>query len=245
MATSDIQSAFHDYVSKHEKDAERAQTFVHTAEDLLPEFIRKNFDEHFTSLYDVKDKSILKYYGEHIVVDKILKSQDSSINDVGYVATLTIYRRFMRTAEYAEIIDPTHGGLVTEPSPQDKENDKPLVEGAVVQGEHYDTHERNREARNACIAYYRKLHHGHVVCECCGFDFEKAYGEMGKDFIEVHHRKPISQTDGEHTIDPTKDLVPLCSNCHSMIHRLANSPGDCITLEELKRRYIGKVYTDE
>lgn len=245
MATSDIQSAFHEYVSKHEEDPERAQTIVHTAEDSLPEFIRKNFDEHFTSLYDVKNKGILDFYGEHIAIDSILKSQDSSINDVGYIATLTIYRRFMKSKLYAETIDPTRGGLISDPTPHEQDIDKNLVEGAILQGEHYDKHERNKEARNACIAYYRTLHHGHVVCECCGFDFEKAYGEMGRDFIEVHHRKPISQTDGEHAIDPKKDLVPLCSNCHSMIHRLAKEPGDCITLEELKGRYIGKVYTDE
>lgn len=60
--------------------------------------------------------------------------------------------------------------------------------------------------------------HGCLYCEVCGFDFEKTYGELGKKFIEAHHLKPVSQmTENEKTsID---DIVMVCSNCHSMIHR--------------------------
>ena len=60
--------------------------------------------------------------------------------------------------------------------------------------------------------------HGHLFCEICGFDFEEVYGELGKKFIEAHHIKPVSQmTENEKTnID---DIVMVCSNCHSMIHR--------------------------
>ena len=59
-------------------------------------------------------------------------------------------------------------------------------------------------------------------CNICGFDFEKTYGEMGKDYIEVHHITPIgrlSTAEGYEGTDPQNDLIPLCSNCHSMIHR--------------------------
>jgi len=31
---------------------------------------------------------------------------------------------------------------------------------------------------------------------------------------------PISQTKGTHEVNPKTDLVPLCANCHAMIHRL-------------------------
>ena len=48
-------------------------------------------------------------------------------------------------------------------------------------------------------------------------NFEQTYGELGKDFIEVHHLHPVSQ--GERKVNPIEDLIPLCSNCHSMIHR--------------------------
>jgi predicted HNH restriction endonuclease len=48
----------------------------------------------------------------------------------------------------------------------------------------------------------------------------------------VHHLNPISQTEGEHEVDPVNDLIPLCSNCHSMIHRLED-PGDWQKLKEM------------
>jgi predicted HNH restriction endonuclease len=59
---------------------------------------------------------------------------------------------------------------------------------------------------------------GHLFCEACGFDFKKEYGDLGKDFIEAHHTKPISEMkDNEKT--RIEDIEMLCSNCHSMIHR--------------------------
>ena len=242
MNSMSLKSAFETYVARHVADADRAQTLLHTAEDLLPDFIRRNIDENFTTLYDVSDKAVLKDYIERIILDPILKSEDASVNDVGYISALTLYRRFMKSPMYGQLKDEEVEDVGAEPPAVEHQTARSLVEGAILQDEHCTGRERNLEAREQCIAYYRTLHKGHVVCECCGFDFEKAYGEMGRGFIEVHHRFPLSQTDGEHEVNPETDLVPLCSNCHSMIHRLAARPGDCISLEELRSRYIGKRY---
>lgn len=242
MNSMSLKSAFETYVARHVADADRAQTLLHTAEDLLPDFIRRNIDENFTTLYDVSDKAVLKDYIERIILDPILKSEDASVNDVGYISALTLYRRFMKSPMYGQLKEEEAEDVGAEPPAVEHQTARSLVEGAILQDEHCTGRERNREAREQCIAYYRTLHKGHVVCECCGFDFEKAYGEMGRGFIEVHHRFPLSQTDGEHEVNPETDLVPLCSNCHSMIHRLAARPGDCISLEELRSRYIGKRY---
>ena len=65
----------------------------------------------------------------------------------------------------------------------------------------------------------------------CGFDFVKTYGEIGNNFIEAHHIKPISKMkDGDKT--KIEDIVMVCSNCHSMMHR--NKPW--LTVEQLKKR---------
>lgn len=61
------------------------------------------------------------------------------------------------------------------------------------------------------------IKHGKLFCEVCGFDFEDVYGDLGKHYIEGHHIIPVSQLKGEGT--RVKDIVMLCSNCHSMIHR--------------------------
>ncbi|WP_049867641.1 HNH endonuclease [Paenibacillus sp. D9] len=60
--------------------------------------------------------------------------------------------------------------------------------------------------------------HGRLFCEACKFDFQQVYGVRGVDFIEVHHKKLISEMrEGETT--KVEDIAMLCSNCHRMIHR--------------------------
>ena len=49
-------------------------------------------------------------------------------------------------------------------------------------------------------------------------DFEKKYGEIGKGFIHIHHKKPLSEINEEYEVDPIQDLIPVCPNCHAMIH---------------------------
>jgi predicted HNH restriction endonuclease len=41
---------------------------------------------------------------------------------------------------------------------------------------------------------------------------------VGEGFIEIHHLEKIS-TGGRRRINPQTDLLPVCSNCHSMLHR--------------------------
>lgn len=91
-------------------------------------------------------------------------------------------------------------------------------------------YERNQEARKKCLQNYG------YTCQVCGINFEQVYGEIGKDFIEVHHLNPVSNVGGEYTPDPIKDMIPLCSNCHSMIHR-GGKNGMPMSLDELKNLY--------
>jgi len=93
----------------------------------------------------------------------------------------------------------------------------------------YHLHNENKSYTTSTTQIYRSqaakaecIRLRGCYCNICGFDFEKHYGEMGKDFIEVHHITPIgklSNAEGYEGTDPFNDLIPLCSNCHSMIHR--------------------------
>ena len=85
------------------------------------------------------------------------------------------------------------------------------------------TYERDSKVRRAF------LKDKHLKCEVCGFDFEEAYGKLGAGYIEVHHKKPVSE--GVRMTDLNNDLAMLCSNCHRMIHR---GKDHMITVEELK-----------
>lgn len=87
-----------------------------------------------------------------------------------------------------------------------------LIEGATKKIS-VNSYERNTKARQQCIEYHD--------CKCwvCEFDFFEAYGELGKDFIHVHHIVPLSEIRQGYEVDPINDLLPLCPNCHAMVHR--------------------------
>lgn len=58
---------------------------------------------------------------------------------------------------------------------------------------------------------------GRLVCEACGFDFGKRYGEDAAHIIDCHHTKPVHTLteDGKTHVN---DLELLCANCHRMVH---------------------------
>lgn len=76
-----------------------------------------------------------------------------------------------------------------------------------------NVYERNTAARNKCIEHYG------YKCQICEFDFEKKYGEIGKNFIHVHHLNDISSIGIEYELNPISDLIPVCPNCHAMLHQ--------------------------
>lgn len=87
-----------------------------------------------------------------------------------------------------------------------------------------NAYERRRDARIECLKKFGYL------CQICGFDFEKIYGERGKEFIHVHHIVPLSEIKSEYQLKPLEDLIPVCPNCHAMLHRKGNT----ISPKELK-----------
>lgn len=101
---------------------------------------------------------------------------------------------------------------------------RPLTEGAHLRVL-VDMRERNSVAIRRC-----KELHG-VKCFGCGFDFEAFYGPIGKGYIHVHHVQPISSHESEHAVDPKTDLVPLCPNCHAMVHHGTT----VLSIDELKK----------
>ena len=86
-------------------------------------------------------------------------------------------------------------------------------------------YERNPWARRECIKHYG------ITCQVCEMDFESRYGELGKDFIHVHHLIQLSSIKEKYEVDPINDLIPVCPNCHSMIHK----KNPAYTIAELKK----------
>jgi len=97
-------------------------------------------------------------------------------------------------------------------------------EGAVSQVL-VNRYERDPRNRKAAIDLHGK------ICMACGFNFQEVYGDLGDDYIVVHHVTPVSVMGEDYVVDPATDLVSICANCHAMIHR-KNPP---LTIDELKR----------
>ncbi|NVO84280.1 HNH endonuclease [Hymenobacter sp. P5252] len=88
-----------------------------------------------------------------------------------------------------------------------------FFEGATTQVL-VNKYERNTEARKACIAHY-----GGPTCQICDFNFFDKYGSEGEGLIHVHHLKPLASIGETYQVNPTEDLIPVCPNCHAMLHR--------------------------
>ena len=98
-----------------------------------------------------------------------------------------------------------------------------FYEGALT-NVRINKYERNPLARRMCIEHYG------CFCNVCKFDFFLRYGDWGKNYIHVHHLIPIASVKEEYILNPENDLIPICPNCHSMIHRKKQM----ITIEDLK-----------
>lgn len=105
-----------------------------------------------------------------------------------------------------------------------------IEEGAVIHRS-VKHRTRSRRLRDAAIAVFRQQNDGRLFCTVCGFDFGARYGELGRDFIEVHHTETIREGEPVDLMIALERVAPLCANCHRMIHRRSGAP---ITLEELR-----------
>lgn len=89
-----------------------------------------------------------------------------------------------------------------------------------------NAYERNPEARKKCIAEYG------AKCQICGIDFGKEYGDEFAGKIHVHHIKPLFEVDSHYCVDPIKDLIPVCPNCHMILH---SKPNGTYTPDEVRQ----------
>jgi predicted HNH restriction endonuclease len=112
--------------------------------------------------------------------------------------------------------------------------DDMVTEGTAVSKETV-IKKRSRKLRMAAIEHYRKSD-GKIYCAACGFCFEDKYGDIGKDFIEIHHENPVYQYSDDgfeaYVSEAVKKVRPLCANCHRMIHHNGKRP---LSINELKK----------
>lgn len=82
----------------------------------------------------------------------------------------------------------------------------------------HKTRERNQKVVMKAKENWSRLNNGNITCEICDFSFVEKYGSLGINFIEAHHKTPLSELNAE-SYTSIEDLAALCSNCHRMIHK--------------------------
>lgn len=93
---------------------------------------------------------------------------------------------------------------------------------------------RKRSRRLTEIARTQYMVDGKINCRGCNFIFNDFYGETAKNYIEIHHLKPIFTYEGNDLAqslkEALKNVCPLCANCHRMAHR---DPGNLLSVSAL------------
>jgi hypothetical protein len=132
------------------------------------------------------------------------------------VADSDIWQSWDITAMDPNAIFDAFDTLISKTIPSFEKDLEAKLQQNLVEGEQTTTtttkYERNPQARAACLAY-----HGYT-CKICGMSFEKIYGPEFKNIIEVHHIVPLHQIGESYVVDPIRDLIPVCPNCHAAIH---------------------------
>ena len=192
----------------------------HGTDQRIAQNLQKRIDS-FYLFFREKHHTPYTYYGECRLLSATLKNEDPSEFEFLLLESISDDLDIEQVVDY--YLNTTN---------EDATGKGPSIEGNEVAVTHI-RRERDPHNRKEAIKI-----HGHT-CSICGFDFNVVYGEeLANNYIEVHHIKQLSE--GVQIVDPTTDLIPVCSNCHKMLHRRRTGN---ITIDELKeietvKRYI-------
>lgn len=202
----------HDFENAYNSESEKVTWFgksnTHSEQPIFQQLINGSLTPHFFARWDSKNTKFT-YLG----VGKI----ESYKNDIPILGGQKTIRMEVVLVTPFETIGAQ--GVVSTSDEKTPQFAKKLT--MVV-----NRYERDPQKRLECIEHYG------YECQICGFSFEKAYGNLGKDFCHVHHIEPLGEVGGENkNLDPIKDLLPVCANCHEMLHRrkVALKPEELIT----------------
>ncbi|HEY4243700.1 MAG TPA: hypothetical protein VGM88_28000 [Kofleriaceae bacterium] len=156
--------------------------------------------------YRERHHSKFTFYGEASVVD-VAEASDA------IHFTFSTNRSDAIASNALSTEDETHG---TAPYVPDEEGQRRLTTHVA--------YERSRSNRAEALRI-----HG-TRCAACDFSFNAFYGaETARDYVEIHHIESI--TSGPRPVNPATELVPLCANCHAMVHR---ARGSILSVDDLR-----------
>lgn len=216
---------------------QQPEVFAETSERILYMFIRKFIDTNFDGILNLLDHNFYDRIRGRIATNREMAAMDKDAK-LMYSIHLRTYSQFLESKSFQNLfkrkINLEDNGKISKS--QQKPKNLKFREETEGERKHIikemDVIRRNPQLRQQCIDRYG------YQCQCCGMDFAEMYGEaLGANFIEIHHLKPIStfETEGIPK-DFVENLVPLCSNCHSMIHHIEQNEHP---LRDLREAYNG------
>ena len=236
-STNAIRTAFEAYLQHSRHDD--AEEMVRFAETSLSTLIREHVDAHFGGIFAETERPFYERVRKDMAVKPAMRADDQT-TEYYHSKVLRAYMAFLRSKDFAALQPKKEKKRQAKPKPapetppqQPEPTPAPKREETEGERKHveYERVHRSPQLREACIRQWG------YQCQCCGMRFDELYGEdLGADFIEVHHLQMISTFDDQRPADYVANLVPLCANCHAMIHRGADGP---LTLSELRAAYRG------
>ncbi len=139
----------------------------------------------------------------------------------GYWAITTAGKKYLDENE--EVYDSlkSQGFKEEDISKQVEKDFKELViEEGSIELKSIRQRKRSQKLREEKIKEIKEKNDGKVACVVCDFDFSETYDGHGEGYIEIHHLEPVSLGQTNQSLaEALRKVVPLCSNCHRMVHR--------------------------
>jgi len=138
----------------------------------------------------------------------------------------TFFQITIRECKRKSIIDLCIGAIF--PMAQDPtEEIYPALERKVVRLHYVIERDRILSAKRKLLDNY--------TCQLCSLNFMSVYGEKFRDVVETHHIVPLSRLlrSSASTQSGLNDVMTVCPNCHSMIHKLTGDQGDIDAIKSM------------
>ena len=217
----DNRSRFESFLKTKLRPNENPAKYARSLDEKIKRFYRERLGSVFVSLYELTDTDEVYTIIQDLVTHPALlyrlgRSGDSRVEGLNW------YLAYLSSSKSR---DATPEEPVVRSSKRRVRLATPEMEGKHIKREQ-TVILRNQEARKKCIERYG------CRCAACNLVMSEKYGAIADGFIEVHHLNPIHLFDDAHVVDPITDLIPLCPNCHAMIHKLED-PSDIEGLKQL------------
>ena len=111
-----------------------------------------------------------------------------------------------------------------------------LIEEGATQQLSIKLYERSKKLSEFARSYYADAD-GKIRCRGCGFEGTASYGKPGLGLIDIHHLRPLYIREGRSEKSQLKEavrgVVPLCPNCHRLVHRSSDKQMSLTALQKL------------